>query len=49
MLLDNVFFKENSKIFETLFFRNFSKNRVQKISKNSKKIIIISKNLIEIY
>jgi hypothetical protein len=49
MLLDNVFFKKNSKNFETLFFRNFSKNRVQKISKNSKKIIIISKNLIEIY
>jgi hypothetical protein len=47
--VDVVFFEKNSKFFEILFFRNFSKNRVQKISKISKKIIIISQNLIAIY
>jgi hypothetical protein len=37
-----LFQKKIKKKIKILFFRNFSKNRVQKISKNSKKFIIIS-------
>jgi hypothetical protein len=39
--LDVVFFEKNSKFFEKIFFRNFSKNRVR-FRKIRKKIIIIS-------
>jgi hypothetical protein len=41
--VDVVFFEKISKNFEILFFRNCSKNRVQKISKNSKKISLFFK------